>query len=162
MPGQLYAYKVDGPYKPEQGLRFNKNKTLIDPYAKAVAGFIKWDDSLFGHKIGDPNQDLSFDERDSTHFIPKSVVVSDEFDWEDDKPLSLRIPWSQTVIYETHVKGFSIKRDDIDEKIRGKFLGLASKSAISYFKDLGITAVELMPVQQFVRDRFLVEKGLTN
>ncbi len=162
MPGQLYAYKVDGPYKPEQGLRFNKNKTLIDPYAKAVAGFIKWDDSLFGYKIGDPNQDMSFDERDSTPFIPKSVVVSDEFDWEEDKPLGLRIPWSQTVIYETHVKGFSIKREDIDERIRGKYLGLASKSAISYFKDLGITAVELMPVQQFVRDRFLVEKGLTN
>lgn len=161
-PGQLYAYKVDGPYKPEQGLRFNKNKTLIDPYAKALAGDIKWDDSLFGYKVGDPNQDLSFDERDSTPFIPKSVVVSDEFDWEGDKPLSLKIPWSQTVIYETHVKGLTIKRNDVEEKYRGKFLGLASKSMIDYLKDLGVTTVELMPIQQFVRDKWLVDQGLTN
>ncbi|ARM76186.1 glycogen debranching protein GlgX [Acidianus manzaensis] len=162
IPGQLYAYKVDGPYKPEQGLRFNKNKTLIDPYAKALSGFIKWDDSLFSYKIGDPNQDLSFDERDSTQFIPKSIVISDEFDWEGDKPLGLRIPWSQTIIYETHVKGLTIKRNDVEEQYRGKFLGLASKSMISYFKDLGITSVELMPIQQFVRDKWLTDQGLTN
>ncbi|MBW9141566.1 MAG: glycogen debranching protein GlgX [Candidatus Aramenus sp.] len=162
LPGQLYAYKVDGPYKPEEGLRFNKNKALIDPYAKALAGFVKWDDAVFGYKVGDPQEDMSFDERDSTPFVPKSVVVSDDFDWEGDKPLSLKIPWNQTVIYETHVKGMTKLREDVDEKLRGTYLGLASKQVISYLKDLGVTTVELMPVQQFVRDKWLLDKGLTN
>jgi len=162
LSGQLYAYKVDGPFKPEEGLRFNKNKAVIDPYARALAGFIKWDDSLFAYKMGDQNQDLSFDERDSTPFIPKSVVYEDSFDWEGDRPLSLRIPWSQTIIYETHVRGMTKLRDDIDENLRGTFMGIASKQVISYLKDMGITALELMPVQQFVRDKWLLDKGLTN
>ncbi|EZQ02048.1 MULTISPECIES: glycogen debranching protein GlgX [Acidianus] len=162
LQGQLYAYKVDGPYKPENGHRFNKNKALIDPYAKAVAGLINWDDSLFSYKIGDQNQDMSFDERDSTPFIPKSVVVSGDFDWEGERPLSVRVPWSQTSIYEAHVKGITKLREDVDENLRGTYSGLASKPIISYLKDMGITTLELMPVQQFVRDKWLLDQGLTN
>ncbi|WP_054838673.1 glycogen debranching protein GlgX [Sulfuracidifex metallicus] len=159
-PGHLYAYRVHGPYKPEEGLRFNPNKALIDPYAKAISGSVEWDDSLFAYKIGDQREDLSFDERDSSPFIPKSVVIDPNFNWDDHH--FKRFAWNRTVIYELHVKGFTKLREDLDENIRGSYKALASDKVTEYLKDLGITSVELMPVHHFVDDRFLVEKGLKN
>ncbi len=159
-PSQFYAYRVYGPYKPEEGLRFNPNKALVDPYAKAISGPIQWDDSLFGYKIGDQREDLSFDERDSSPFISKSVVSNPYFHWTDQH--FKRVPWNNTVIYETHVKGFTKLREDLDEKVRGTYRALGSERVIEYLKDLGVTSVELMPVHQFVDDRFLEEKGLKN
>ncbi|MDT7861753.1 MAG: glycogen debranching protein GlgX [Saccharolobus sp.] len=161
-PGQLYAYRVYGPYKPEIGLRFNPNKVLIDPYAKAINGNVIWNDALFGYKIG--NDDLSFNERDSSEFVPKSVVINPYFNWDDENfyKMKKRIPLKDTVIYEVHVKGFTKLRVDLPENIRGTYAGLASRQMIDYLKDLGITTVELMPVFHFIDQRFLVEKGLVN
>jgi isoamylase len=159
-PGQLYGYRVYGPYDPENGCRFNPNKVLIDPYAKAIAGSIQWNDALFGYAMDDEKRDLSFSELDSAPFIPKSVVVDDTFDWEEDK--NPKIPYHKSVIYETHVRGFTITHPDIPENIRGSYSALAHPVVIQYLKDLGITAIELMPVHQFVIDRHLKEKGLTN
>jgi isoamylase len=159
-PGRLYAYSVDGPYDPSNGHRFNRHKALLDPYAKAVAGPLRWDDSLFGYKIGDATQDMSFDERSSAPFALKGVVTDPTFDWQGDRPP--RIPWNETVIYELHVKGFTKQRQDIDERVRGTYAGLASASVLAYLKDLGITAVELMPVHQHVDNKFLVDRGQTN
>lgn len=159
-PGQLYGYRVHGPYDPANGHRYNPNKLLIDPYAKAIAGTIDWDDSLFGYEVGHPEEDLSFSETDSAPFIPKSVVVNHEFDWEGDK--APRTPYHLSIIYETHVKGFTQLHPDIPEEIRGTYAALAHPVTINYLKDLGITAVELMPVHHFVADRHLKERGLTN
>ncbi|RIV24112.1 glycogen debranching enzyme GlgX [Fibrisoma montanum] len=159
-PGQLYGYRMYGPYEPENGHRFNPHKLLLDPYAKAIAGTIEWDDALFGYEVGHPDEDLSFSDVDSAPFIPKSVVVDPEFDWEGDKPP--RIPYHLSVIYETHVKGFTKMHPDIPKKLRGTYAGLGHPAAIDYLKKLGVTAVELMPVHQFVNDRHLVEKGLSN
>jgi isoamylase len=160
LPGQLYAYRVDGPYDPAKGHRFNRNKVLLDPYAKAIAGTIKWDETLFGYRVGDPAQDLSIDERDSGQSLPKCVVIDPDFDWEGDRPL--RIPWNETIIYEVHVKGFTIKHPDVENEKRGTYAGLASPKIVRYLKDLGVTAVELMPVHQHVDDKKLVDKGLVN
>jgi isoamylase len=160
LPGQLYAYRVDGPYDPAKGHRFNRNKVLLDPYAKAIAGAIKWDETLFGYRAGDPAQDLSIDERDSGQSLPKCVVIDPDFDWEGDRPL--RIPWNETIIYEVHVKGFTIKHPDVENEKRGTYAGLASPKIVRYLKDLGVTAVELMPVHQHVDDKKLVDKGLVN
>jgi isoamylase len=159
-PGQLYGYRVHGPYDPENGHRFNPSKLLIDPYTKAIAGTIDWNDSLFGYELGNPDEDLSLNETDSSAFLPKCVVVDSTFDWENDKPP--RIPYHQTIIYETHVKGFTKLHPDIPEEIRGTYAALAHPVTIKYLKDLGITAVELMPVHHFVADRHLKERGLTN
>ncbi|TRM77896.1 glycogen debranching enzyme GlgX [Sulfolobus sp. A20-N-F6] len=163
-PKQLYAYRVYGPYKPEMGLRFNPHKVLIDPYAKAINGNVIWNDALFGYKIGDQSQDLSFDERDSSEFMPKSVVIDPHFDWDDESFYNRekRIPLKDTVIYEVHVKGFTKQRLDLPENIRGTYSGLASTQMIDYLKDLGVTTVEIMPVFHFIDQRFLVEKGLVN
>ena len=158
--GQLYGYRVHGPYKPEEGQRFNPNKLLIDPYAKAIAGVIDWDDSLFGYEPGHPEEDLSFSESDSGPYLSKCVVIDDRFDWGDDKPP--KIPYHKSVIYETHVKGFTRLHPDIPENIRGTYAALAHSSSIKYLKDLGITAVELMPVHHFINDRHLKERGLSN
>ncbi|MBB5252675.1 glycogen debranching protein GlgX [Sulfurisphaera ohwakuensis] len=161
--GTLYAYRIFGPYKPDQGLRFNPNKVLIDPYAKAINGTLNWNDAVFGYKIGDPNQDLSFDDRPDDEFIPKGVVINPYFEWDDDHFFrKKKIPLKDTIIYEVHVKGFTKLRQDLPENIRGTYRGFASKQMIEYLKDLGVTTIELMPVQQFVDDRFLVEKGLRN
>lgn len=158
--GQLYAYRVDGPYDPSAGHRFNFAKVLIDPYAKAIAGDVTWDDALYGYTIGDPQEDLSCDRRGSAAFIPKSVVVDDSFDWEGvSHP---RIPWNQTVIYETHVKGMTKLHPDIPQELRGTYRALSSKPVISHLQSLGITAIELLPIQQHVNDRMLEEKGLNN
>lgn len=159
-PGQLYGYRVYGPYEPENGHRFNPNKLLIDPYAKAISGTIRWHDSLFSYELGHPDADLSFSETDSAPYIPKAVVVNNNFDWED--VTAPNIPYHHTIIYETHVRGFTMQHPQIPEEIRGTYAALSHPITIQYLKDLGITAIELMPVHHFVADRHLVDKGLTN
>ncbi len=159
-PGQLYGYRIDGPFEPSEGHRFNRNKVLIDPYAKAIAGTISWHDSLFGYEMGHPDGDLHFSETDSSPYIPKSVVVDGQFDWEGDKPL--KTPYNKTIIYETHVKGFTKLHPEIPEEWRGTYKGMGHPATIKYLQELGITAVELMPVHHFVTDKHLVDKGLTN
>src|SRR3954453_7005029 len=159
-PGQLYGYRIDGPYEPENGNRFNRNKLLIDPYAKAISRTVNWSEALFGYKPGDPAEDLSFSDEDSAPFLPKSVVIDDHFDWEGDK--FPKIPYHQSIIYEMHVRGFTMLHPDIPDDIKGTFAAIAHPVTIKYLKDLGITAVELMPVHQFVSDWHLQQKGLTN
>jgi isoamylase len=159
-PGQLYGYRVHGPYEPHNGHRFNPNKLLIDPYAKAIAGTIDWHDSLFGYILGHKKGDLSFSKTDSAPFVPKCVVVDASFDWEGVQPP--KIPYHKTIIYETHVKGFTKLHPDIPEEIRGSYAALAHPVTINYLKQLGITSIELMPVHHFITDRHLYENGLTN
>ncbi|MGQ0644131.1 MAG: glycogen debranching protein GlgX [Elusimicrobiota bacterium] len=159
-PGQLYGFRVHGPYEPKAGHRFNPHKLLLDPYAKAVGRAIRWDDSLFGYKVGDKAQDLSFDQRDSAPFAPLGAVVDTAFTWGDDRPP--RVPWHKSVIYELHVKGFTQRHPDVPEKLRGFYAGLATEPVIRHLKSLGVTAVELMPVHHHTHDRYLLEKGLTN
>jgi isoamylase len=159
-PGQLYGYRVHGPFEPANGHRFNPNKLLLDPYAKAVSGIIEWDDALFAYQIGHPDEDLSFSETDSAPFIPKSVVIDQTYDWGDDVIPSLQ--YYNTIIYETHVKGFTQINPEIPEDIRGSYAAIGHPATINYLKGLGITAIELMPVHHFVTDRSLKEKGLAN
>lgn len=159
-PGQLYGYRVYGPYEPQNGHRFNPNKLLIDPYAKALSGVITWNDALFGYEVGHPDEDLSFDDRDSAPFIPKSVVIDPRFDWEGDR--LPRIPYHRTVIYEAHVKGFTQRHPAIPDELRGTYAAIGHPITVQYLKELGVTALELMPVHQFVHDKFLADKGLTN
>jgi glycogen operon protein len=159
-PGQLYGYRVHGPWEPAQGQRFNPAKLLLDPYARAIEGTVQWNHALFGYRIGDPGADLVRDDRDSAAHMPKSVVVETAFSWGDDRPP--RTPWSETIIYEAHVKGFSVRMPEVPERLRGTYAGLVSGPAIEYLKRLGVTAVELMPIHQFVDDQYLVEKGLRN
>ena len=159
-PGQLYGYRVHGPYEPAKGHRFNPNKLILDPYAKAIGRDLQWDDSLFGYKIGDAGADLSFDERDSAPFAPLGAVIDSAFTWGDDRPP--RTPWHKTLIYELHVKGFTMLHPDVPEKVRGTYAGVASEAAIQHLLRLGVTAVELMPVHHHVDDRHLTERGLHN
>jgi isoamylase len=159
-PGQLYGYRVAGPYEPEAGQRFNANKVLLDPYAKAIGRTVQWNDALFGYLIGDERQDLSFDERDGAAYAPLAAVVDTAFTWGDDAPP--RIPWHETVIYEVHVKGFTMLHPEVPEPLRGTYAGLASEAAIGHLKRLGVTAVELLPVHHHAYDRHLVERGLAN
>jgi glycogen operon protein len=159
-PGQRYGYRVHGPWEPENGQRFNPAKLVLDPYARAVDRTIKWDDTLFGYTVGHPEADLSRDDRDSAAAMPKSVVVDSRFRWGQDRPL--RIPWHETVIYETHVKGLTMRHPDIPPELRGTYAGLAHPAIVGHLKALGVTAVELLPVHQFVADRHLVEAGRTN
>jgi glycogen operon protein len=159
-PGQLYGYRVHGPYDPQAGHRFNPSKLLIDPYAKALTGVVKWSDAMFGYRIGDPGEDLSYDERNNAGNMPKCVVIDQAFTWGEDKLLNT--PWSKTVIYEVHVKGFTMRHPDVPEHLRGTYAGLASPPMIEYLQSLGVTAVELLPVHHFVNDKYLHDKGLTN
>ena len=159
-PGQLYGYRVHGPYDPQNGHRFNAFKLLIDPYAKAIAGTIGWHDSLFGYILGAPEADLTFNRTDSAPYVPKSVVIDPNFDWDGDKPP--KTSYHKSIIYETHVKGFTKLHPDIPEDIRGTYAALAHPVTIKYLTDLGITAVELMPVHHFIRDRHLYENDLSN
>jgi isoamylase len=159
-PGQLFGYRVIGDYDPASGHRFNANKLLIDPYAKAISGIVDWHDSLFGYEVGHPDEDMSFSETNSAPFAPKCVVTDNDFDWEGDQPP--RTPYHQSIIYEMHVKGFTQQHPDIPDKIRGTYAAIGHPVVIKYLTDLGITAIELMPVHQSVADRHLVEKGLTN
>ncbi|MDT8335940.1 MAG: glycogen debranching protein GlgX [Desulfurivibrionaceae bacterium] len=159
-PGLLYGYRVYGPYKPEQGLRFNDKKLLIDPYAKALRGSLRWHDSLFGYRVGAPKGDLSRDRRNSAGLVPKCQVVDPAFTWADDRPPCT--PWHDTVIYELHVKGFTQQHPRIPKSLRGTYAALATMPVIEYFKKLGITAVELMPIHAFIDEHHLAGKGLNN
>jgi glycogen operon protein len=159
-PGQLYGYRVHGLYEPEAGLRFNPAKVLIDPYAKAIAGNIDWSDALFGYRIGDPKADLSLDDRDNVGSIPKCVVVDQAFTWGGDQ--LLRTAWDRTVIYEVHVHGFTARHPDVPKNLRGTYAGLATPEVIEHLQQVGVTAVELLPVHHFIRDKHLVDRGLTN
>jgi glycogen operon protein len=159
-PGQRYGYRVHGPWEPEKGLRFNPAKLLVDPYAQAITGRIDWSQAIFPYVFGGDDPDLHRDDRDSAPGIPKSVVVNPYFDWEQDRPL--RTPLSDSIIYETHVRGFSIQNPDVPEPLRGTYAGLASPASLRHLKRLGVTAVELMPVHHFVNDSHLVEQGLKN
>ena len=159
-PGQLYGYRVHGPYDPNHGHRFNPAKMLLDPYAKAIGRTVGWRDEMFPYVLNRPEEDLAIDSRDSAGCAPLAVVIDPAFTWGDDRPL--RTPWHQTLIYEMHVKGFTMRHPEIPEKLRGTFGGLSTEPAIRYLRELGITAVELLPVQHFVSDRGLEDKGLTN
>jgi isoamylase len=156
-PGQRYGYRVHGPHDPGAGLRCNPNKLLLDPYAKAVDGTITWNEALFGYRFGDPS---SYNDADSAPYAMTSVVINPFFDWAGDRPL--RVPYNETVIYEAHVKGMTMRHPDIPKDVRGSYAGLAHPAMIRHFKQLGVTAVELMPVHQFVHDSTLEDKGLRN
>ncbi len=159
-PGQLYGYRVHGPYRPRDGHRFNSNKLLLDPYARHIVGGLRWHDALFGYRIGHDERDLSFDRRDSAAYMPRCKVVETAFTWGDDRPP--RVPWHETVIYEMHVRGFTRQHPDIPPALRGTYAGLACAPAIEHLRSLGVTTVELMPVHAFLDDRYLVERGLRN
>ncbi len=159
-PGQLYGYRVYGPYDPANGHRFNPNKVVLDPYAKAIGRDLKWCDELFGYEVGHPDADLSFDRRDNAAWAPLAMVIDDYFPWGSDR--HPRRAWHETVIYELHVKGFTKLMPGIPEKLRGTYAALATETVIRYLKELGVTAVELMPVHHHVDDRHLVERGLVN
>lgn len=159
-PGQLYGYRVYGEYAPERGHRFNGNKLLIDPYAKALYGKIVWSSALFSYQIRNPQKDLSFDERDSAKYMPKCVVIDDTYKWQNDKKPEIRR--SNSIIYEVHVKGATKLNPKVPEKYRGTFEGLANKNVINYFKNLGVTAIELLPSQAFFLGSIPERKGLYN
>ncbi len=159
-PGQLYGYRVHGPYEPQHGHRFNPNKIVLDPYAKLIGRDLRWCDELFGYTLGDPDGDLSFDERNNATHAALAAVHNPSFSWRRDRPPKL--PWHKTIIYELHVKGFTQLHKRIPKRQRGTFAGLASKPAITYLKELGVTAVELMPVHHRVDDRHLVDQNLSN
>jgi len=159
-PTQLYGYRVHGPYEPDKGLRFNPNKLLLDPYAKAIGRELKWADELFGYTLGDPNADLSFDDRDSADFAPLAAVVDTSFDWSGEKRPCTQL--HETIIYETHVRGLTMLHPGVPEHLRGTFAGIASEPILEHLQDLGVTAVELMPVHYFLDDRHLVDRGLRN
>ncbi len=159
-PGTLYGYRAYGPYDPVNGQRFNANKLLLDPYARKLAGTIRWHDALYGYRVGGPRADLSFDRRNSADFMPKGVVVDDRFDWSGDHPP--RVPWAETVIYEMSVKGYSRLRQEFEGHDRGTFGALGHARSIDYLRRLGVTAVELLPVHAFARDRHLLEQNLSN
>jgi glycogen operon protein len=160
LPGQVYGYRVYGPYAPEQGHRFNHHKILVDPYAKAIVRPIVWDDALYGYKTGSKDQDLSFDTRDSAPYAPLCAVVDSSFSWGNDA--NPRTPWHKTVIYEAHTKGLTFRNLDVPEHLRGTYAALGTDTVIRHLKSLGVTAVELMPIHQRINDRFLFDKGLSN
>ena len=159
-PGWLYGYRVHGPYEPEKGLRFNSAKVLVDPYAKLVSRRVAWDESMYAYPVHHPDQDLILDERDNAAFAPLSSVVDPAFTWGNDRPP--KIPWHETIIYEAHVKGMTALHPELHPDLRGTYSGLAPEPIIKHLLDLGVTAVELLPVHHHVDDEFLVRKGLTN
>ncbi len=158
-PGQTYGYRVHGPYEPTRGHRFNPHKVLLDPYARATAGPLRWSELLLGHRRAGSRSD-ALDLRDNASVAPKAVVVDDRFDWEDDRPP--RVPWRDTVIYETHVKGFTKLCTDLPSELRGTYGALANDRITRYLSELGVTAVDLLPVQHFFDEQQLVRRGLTN
>ena len=156
-PGQRYGYRMHGLYNPARGLRCNPAKLLLDPYAKAITGAPTWDTALFGYPPGDPDGPSALD---SAPFMPRSLVVDPSFDWADDAPPG--IPYADTVIYEVHVKGFTQTHPDIPPQLRGTYAALAHPAALTHLTELGITAVELLPVHQHVTDGVLLQRGLSN
>jgi glycogen operon protein len=158
VPGMVYGYRVHGPYDPSYGLRYNPNKLLLDPYARVLAGKFEWNPALFGHLPDHPTEQIN--SADSAPYMYKARVAQSEFAWSEDCPPA--VPWRDTVIYELHVKGFTKLHPAVPERERGKFLGLAQPAVINYLKQLGITAVELLPVQAFVPEEFLARRGLVN
>ncbi|WP_019398526.1 glycogen debranching protein GlgX [Pseudoxanthomonas sp. GW2] len=159
-PGQRYGYRVHGPYEPDAGHRFNPHKLLLDPYAKQVAGELKWAPHLFGYTLGHRDLDLSFDRRDSAPYMPKCVVIDPAFTWGRERAPAT--PWDRTVVYEAHVRGLTMRNGAIPEGLRGTFAGLRHDAVISHLKYLGVTAIELLPVHAFVDDQYLLDKGLRN
>ena len=159
-PGTVYGYRVHGPYKPEAGHRFNHNKLLLDPYAHGHTGTLEWNPAIFGY-VMESADDLTFDERDSAPFMPKSVVVDPNFDFSGARGRH-SVPWDQTILYELHVKGFTKLREDIRKDLRGTYAGLACPQIIDYIKSLGVTSVELLPIHTFIDDSNLLEKGMVN
>jgi glycogen operon protein len=158
-PGTIYAYRVHGPYEPEHGHRFNPNKLLLDPYAKAVVGELTWDPALFGYKM-ESRDDLTFDERDSAPVMPKCRVIDPAFTWGDDRPP--RTAWERTIVYELHVRGYTKLHPDVPEDYRGTFRGLCEPEVIEHIKRLGVTSIELLPIHTFVTDSYLADKNLRN
>ncbi|HTJ74124.1 MAG TPA: glycogen debranching protein GlgX [Acidimicrobiales bacterium] len=159
-PGTRYGYRVHGPFDPERGQRFNPSKLLLDPYAKAITGDVNWDEAVYGYRWGHADADLSFNDADSSPFVPRSVVIHDEFDWGDDH--HPRTPWHHTMIYEAHVRGFTKLHPGIARKLRGTYAGLATPDAIEHLHLLGVTAIELLPVHHFLHDQVLADRGLRN
>jgi glycogen operon protein len=159
-PGTVYAYRVHGPYAPEEGHRFNANKLLLDPYARAHVGELSWHPDVFGYTIGAENDDLSFDERDSAPYMPKCRVVDPAFTW--GRAVKPRVPWERTIFYETHVRGYTKLHPLVPEPMRGTFAGLAVQQVVDYIRSLGVTSVELLPIHTFINDDYLLNKGLTN
>jgi isoamylase len=159
-PGQVYGYRVHGPYEPGAGHRFNPNKLVLDPYAKALVGTLRWSDALFGYRLGAADADLTFDRRDSAPHMPKCRVVDPAFTWGRDR--HPRVPWERTIIYEAHVRGFTMRHPAVPPELRGSFAALAHHEVVDYLRALGITSIELLPAQASIVDRRLIEKGLTN
>jgi isoamylase len=159
-PGQLYGYRVYGPYQPQHGQRFNPQKLLLDPYAKAIVGSLAWSDAHFGYRIGSQRADLSQDRRNNASGMPKCQVIDPAFSWGEDR--NPRTPWHDTIIYELHVRGFTKLHPEVPPQYRGTYAGLSTTPVIEYLQRLGVTAVELMPVHWFLNDRHLVEKDLRN
>ena len=159
-PGMLYGYRVHGPYRPDDGHRFNPHKLMLDPYARQIVGALRWSDALFGYTVGHRRGDLSLDRRDSAGAMPKSRIVDPAFTWGDDTPPA--VPWEDMVVYEMHVRGFTMQHPDVPPPLRGTYAGLATPAIIDYLKRLGVTSLELLPVHAFVDDRHLTEKGLRN
>ena len=159
-PGTFYGYRVHGPYRPEEGHRFNPNKLLLDPYARAHAFELEWNPALFGYQM-ETGDDLTFDERDSAPFMPKCVIVDPNFDWHGEAQ-GFRVPWDATITYETHVKGFTMLNPKVPEHLRGTYAGLGEPAVVDYIKALGVTSVELLPIHTFIQDDYLVQKGLAN
>jgi isoamylase len=157
-PGTIYGYRVHGPYEPEAGHRFNPNKLLLDPYAKQHVGELTWDPAVFGYVAGE--DDLSFDDRDSAAFMPKSRVIDPAFTWGAER--SPQIAWERTIFYEAHVRGFTMRHPAVPQNLRGTFSGLKVHEVVSYIRSLGVTSVELLPIHAFVDDEFLLRKGLRN
>ncbi|HEV2953756.1 MAG TPA: glycogen debranching protein GlgX [Candidatus Dormibacteraeota bacterium] len=157
-PGQLYGFRIHGPYQPSRGLRYNPHKLILDPYAKAIHGQVDWGPAVFGYRWNDPEDHPS--ELDSTLYMPKCVVIDPHFPWGDDH--SPNIPFSETLIYETHVRGFTMRHPEIPPELRGTYAGLAHPAAVEHMKQLGVTAVELMPVHHFIDAWHLIQKGLSN
>ncbi len=159
-PGTYYGYRINGPYRPDQGLRCNPFKLLVDPYARALAGAVRWEAHPYSYPFDQPGEDWVLDDESSSAGVPKGVVVDDRFDWQGDTPL--RIPWHETVIYEAHVRGLTRLHPDVPEEIRGTYSAVAHPAVVQHLKSIGVTAIELLPVHEVVDDEFLVQKGLRN
>ena len=159
-PGLLYGYRVYGPYDPDKGLRFNPKKLLLDPYARSIVGNLRWSECHFGYRLGSRREDLIPDERDNAFGMPRCQVVDPAFTWGDDRRPNT--PWNDTIIYELHVKGFTMKHPDVPPRLRGKYAALATPPVLTHLRHLGVTAVELMPIHAFIDDHHLVQRGLSN